>query len=80
MAKRNTHRNKCMRCGEQYKSFHLCKTKKIEGLTVSFSSVSNPELWGDIEVSGTGYARLKPINDFDEWFASIEKYIENQYC
>ena len=78
MAKRNTHRNKCMRCGEHYKSFHLCKTKKIEGLAVSFSSVSNPELWGSTEVSGNGYTRQ--TQPFDEWFASIEKYIENQYC
>lgn len=72
MAKRNTHRNKCTSCGENYKSFHLCK-KPIE---LKWSVQQDPNSWGVIEVSGSGYARQKPVDTFDEWFAPIEKYIE----
>lgn len=81
MAKRNTHRNKCMTCGEHYKSFHMCKVNSqafFDWRFIKFTEVSNPESWGDVEVSGTEYARRKPVDDFDDWFTSIEEYIEGK--
>ena len=87
MAKRNTKRNKCMQCGEHYTSFHFCPTSKVP--KIQFVEYTEPqkrsewtplsELYGYVsEVSGNGYARQ--TQSFDEWFASIEKYIEKQYC
>lgn len=82
MSKKNTRRNKCMTCGEHYKSFHLCK-KPIE---FKWSIQQDPNQWtsewvsidtfGVAEVSGSGYARQKSVDTFDEWFAPIAKYIE----
>lgn len=74
MSSKNTRRNKCMRCGEHYKSFHLCK-KPIE---LKWSIQQNSDAWGGIEVSGVEYARQETTDDFDKWFAPIEKYIEER--
>ena len=93
MAKRNTRRNKCLTCGEHYKSFHFCKNT----VKVKFSKLQNPDSWDETDetffvtnnpdwsnpwsgalISGNEYTRAKSVDDFDDWFASIEKYIEER--
>ena len=92
MSRKNTRRNKCMKCGEYYKSSHFCpsgfpKTNETD-IKVLFSTEQDPASWGVDGVAGT-WNETTIIHtfpgsgyayrqSFDNWFAPIEKYVEGR--